>query len=256
MRNLPVACVFASLLAVVPSCAVVGATGELGFTQMSVGGDIALASATGGVPPSAGQDIGSGFGLGDNQGSLYARGQLDLGTLVFTASAFQFSERGQGVLNATFGGLAAETPVATELDFANGKISGVFDFDIGPVVVSPGLALDIFDFRFQATETTFGNSERIDEFMPVPMLFLRAAADAGVVAAVVEVGYLQTPEIDRAEVMLLDLEAMVELRLAPGFQLFGGYRSIDIDGRGETDADSFEIDLSVHGWMIGGGVRF
>ena len=34
--------------------------------------------------------------------------------------------------------------------------------------------------------------------------------------------------LDNAELMLLDLEALVELRLAPGFQFFAGYRSIDI----------------------------
>lgn len=234
----------------------VGATAELGWTQMSVDGDIALASATGGVPASASQDIGSAFGLGDEQGSPYLRGQLDLGTLVLTASAFAFEERGQGVLNATFGGLSATTPVATELEFANAKISAAFDFDLGPVKLSPGLALDLFDFRFKATETTFGNSEQIDEFTPVPMLFLRGEAGISAVAAVVEVGWLKTPEIDSAELMLLDLEALVELRLAPGFHLFAGYRSIDIDGKGETDTDSFEVDLSVSGWLIGGGLRF
>jgi len=223
---------------------------------MSIDGDIALASATGGVPASASQDIASAFGLGDDQGSPYLRGQLDLGTLVFTASAFQFSERGQGVLNATFGGLAAATAVATELDFANAKVSGTFDIDLGPVKLSPGLALDVFDFQFKATETTFGNSEQIDEFTPVPMLFVRAEAGVGLVAAVAEVGWLQTPEIDNAELALLDLEAMVELRLAPGFQLFAGYRSIDIDGKGETETESFEVDLNVSGWLIGGGVRF
>ena len=255
MRNLPADCLLACLLAV-PSCSVVGATGELGFTQMSVGGDIALASATGGVPASASQDIGSAFGLGGNQGSSYGRGQLDLGTMVLTASAFWFDERGEGVLNATFGGLAAATPVATELEFANGKLSGTFDIELGPVKLSPGLAVDLFDFRFKATETTFGNSEEIDEFMPVPMLFLRAEAEAGVATGAVEVGYLQTPEVGGAELRLLDLEALVEVHVAPGFRLFGGYRAIAIDATGETDSNSFAVDLTVSGWVIGGGVRF
>ncbi|MDO8348959.1 MAG: hypothetical protein Q7T30_01895 [Planctomycetota bacterium] len=255
MRNLPAVWMLLAW-SWCQSCSMAAATGEIGFTQMEVGGDIALASAAGGVPPSASQDIGSAFGLGERQDSPYARGQVELGTLVFTASAFRFAERGQGVLNATFGGLAKDTAVSTDLEFANCKLSGAFDIDLGPVTLSPGLAVDLFDFRFQATETTFGNSERIDEFLPVPMLFLRAAAEAGILAAAVEVGYLQTPEIDASEVLLLDLEALVELRVAPGFHVFGGYRAMDIDGRGETDSSSFEVDLSVRGWVIGGGVRF
>jgi hypothetical protein len=255
MRNLPAACLLLASLGC-PGCTVTSATGELGFTQMSVGGDIALASGTGGVPPGSSQDIGSAFGLGDEQGSPWLRGQVEFGALVLTGSAFHFSERGQGVLDATFGGLAEATPVSTELEFSNCKLSGTYAFDLGPLVLSPGLALDLFDFRFKATETTFGNSEAIDEFMPVPMLFLRAATEVGVVTATVEIGYLQTPEMNHSEVMLLDLEAMVEVRLGESFHLLGGYRAMDIDGKGETDSSSYEVDLTVRGWTIGGGVRF
>jgi hypothetical protein len=255
MRNLPAACL---LLATTwcAGCAVTSASGEVGFTQMSVGGDIALASGTGGVPPGSNQDIGSAFGLGDPQGSPYLRGHVAFDSLVFTGSAFWFDEHGQGTLDATFGGLAEATPVSTVLEFANCKLSGAYAFDLGPVVLSPGLALDLFDFHFKATETTFGNSEEIDEIMPVPMLFLRAAGEVGIVEGSVEVGYLQIPEIDHSEVLLLDLEALLQVHVTPSFLLFAGYRAIEIDGKGETDTSSYEVDLSVSGWSIGGGVRF
>jgi hypothetical protein len=38
--------------------------------------------------------------------------------------------------------------------------------------------------------------------------------------------------------------------------LLAGYRFIDIDGTGETDTESFGVDLQLQGWFIGGGVVF
>lgn len=238
------------------SCSTVGVTGQIGYTNMSVGGDMALASGTGGVPSSANQDIGSAFGLGDGQGSPYLRGQVDCGVPVFTASGFLFSEEGSGVLNATFGGLSASTPVNSKLEFANLKMSAAFDIDLGPIKVSPGLGLDLFDLHFKATETTLGNSEAIDELVPVPLLFVRGEADVFLCTLVGEAGYLQTPEINGTKARCVDLEAMLEWSLAPMVQVFAGYRRIDIDWRGQSDTDSYDLNLTVDGWMIGGGLRF
>ncbi len=223
---------------------------------MSVSGDIALTSGTGGVTAAASQDIESAFGLGDPQGSVYVRGQADFGVPVVTLSGFQFDEKGEGMLESTFGGLSASTPVNTELEFANVKISCSFDIDLGPIKLSPGILVDVFDLHFKATETTLGNSEEIDELVPVPMLFLRGQADLPVGSLIVEVGYLDTPEKDNSKGRFFDLEAMVECNLSPMIEVFAGYRRIDIGARGETDVDSFDVDLTIDGWMIGGGVRF
>jgi hypothetical protein len=243
-------------LSLLGACAVPSAEIDVGYTMMAVSGDIALSSGTGGVSTGASQDIESAFGLGDDQGSVYVRAQLDLGSPVFTASGFMFSESGQGVLDATFGGISASTPVDTELDFANIKFSMTFDIPIGPVTIAPGLAVDTFDLHFKATETTLGNSEEIDEIVPVPLLFLRAQADLGPVSLVGEGGYIDIPETDGAEGKVLDLEARLDWQVFPMFALFAGYRRIDIDAKGETDTDSFAVDLLVDGWMVGGGIRF
>lgn len=244
------------LAATTSACSIVGVTGQVGYTNMSVGGDMALASGLGGVPASAHQDIGSAFGLGEGQGSPYLRGQIDLGVPVFTASGFQFQEAGSGVLNATFGGLSASTPVNASLEFTNVKLSSTFDFDLGLVKVSPGIALDLFDLRFKATETTLGNSEEINQLVPLPLLFVRAEADLLLCSLVGEVGYLQTPEINRNKGRCLDLEALLEWSVLPMVQVFAGYRHIDIDWHGESESDSFDVNLAVDGWMLGGGLRF
>lgn len=196
------------------------------------------------------------MGLGSDMGSPYLRGQLDLGSTVLTASGFIVQQAGDGTLAATFGPIASGTAVRTELDFANIKFSAAYDIGLGPVKISPGVGFDLIDFNLSATESTFGNRGEINEFLPLPMLFVRAEGDIGVVGIVGEVGYLDMPEIDGAEIRLLDLEAMLEFRFFPTLQLFAGYRMIDIDGQGETSDSSFALDTTLDGWMIGGGIRF
>lgn len=239
-----------------PACSFVGATAEIGYTQLALTGEVALASATGGVPAGSLQDMGSALGIGSDQGTPYVRGQLDLGNTVLTASVFVLHEEGSGTLARTFGPLAAATAVRSELDLTNAKLTMTYDIGLGPLKVSPGLGLDVLDLSLSATEPVFGNRGEIDELLPLPMLFCRVEGDIGLVALIAEVGFLDMPEIDGAEVTLLDLEAMVEYRLLPTMQLFAGYRLLDVDGKGETSDSSYALDVTLDGWVIGGGVRF
>lgn len=243
-------------MAALPACSFVGVTAEVGFVQMAFGGDAALASASGGVPPGSMQSLESTMGLGSDLAAPTARAQLDLGAMVVTASGLYLRERGDGNLAATWGPIASGTAVRTELDFTNIKVSVTHDFGLGPLKVSPGIAVDLIDFRLAATESTFGNRGEIDQFLPLPMLFVRAEGDIGLLGLIAEVGYLKVPEIDGAEVALLDAELMLEYRLLPTVQLFGGYRLLDLDGTGETSDSSFAVDLTLDGWFIGGGIRF
>ncbi|MCA8963771.1 MAG: hypothetical protein H6838_03270 [Planctomycetes bacterium] len=255
MKNPALLCICLVLCAFAGGCSV-GASAQLGYTQMAVSGDLGLTTGALGVPSSAHQDIESAFGLGDPQGSPYVRAQTDLGFAVLTGSGFLFSEKGTGRLDADFGGISAGTPVESSLDFANAKVSMSFDFGIGPVKVSPGLAVDVFDVNFRARETSFGNTEEVDQVLFVPLLFLRAEADLAGVKGIAEVGYLKTPEVDNAEAEVLDLELLAEVQVVSNLSAFVGYRLIDLQGKGDSDGDSFDIDLQVSGWMIGGVLRF
>jgi hypothetical protein len=244
------------LVSVFAACSPIGVTAQAGFTQMTVGGDIALATGTGGTGSAPRQDVGTAFGLGDPQGSPYLRAQADLGTAVLTASGFLIRESGRGELDASFGGLPASTPVFTDLQLGCAKLSCTFDIDLGLVKVSPGLAMDVFDIRFRAEEQTLGNAEEIDEVVGVPLLFLRAEGGIGVVDLTAEIGYLEVPRIDSAKGRFLDAELMASVSVLPLAHLFAGYRHIDLDATGDTGTDSFGVDLQVRGWMIGGGLRF
>ncbi|MCA8977952.1 MAG: hypothetical protein KDC98_24715 [Planctomycetes bacterium] len=245
-----------SLVLLLSACSFVGATGEVGFTRIGVAGDVALASATGGVQPSSYQGLDTSLGLGSELGSPHVRGQLDLGNTVLTGSAFMLSEDGDGTLAKTFGPLSTGTTVRSRLELTEAKVSITHDFDLGLVKVSPGLGLDALDLRVSARESAFGNEGSIDQLLPLPMLFCRAEGDVGLATVVAEVGYLDMPDLGGARFTLLDLEALLEFNLLPTVHLFAGYRMIDLDGYGEADGSSFALDLVVDGWTIGGGIRF
>ena len=223
---------------------------------MKVRGDFALASGTSGTGNAPEQDVGTAFGLGDERGAPFVRADLELGGFVFGASGFAFEERGSGQLDASFGGLPPATPVESHMRLACARVSCAYGFEIGPVRLAPGLAMDVFDIDFRVQETALGNAEVIDELIGVPLLYLRADVDVGPVDVTAELGYLDTPEIDGSEVTCLDAELIASLELTSHLQLFGGYRLIDIDANGDTGSESFGVDVQVGGWVVGGGLRF
>src|SRR5206468_8641920 len=128
-------------------------------------------------------------------GSPYVRVQLDLGTPVLTASAFKFEEHGQGHLNAQFGNIAAGTDVDSDIQFTNAKVSLAFDIPLGPLKIAPGIAADVFDLDMHVQDTGGSTTEDLEVIAPVPMAFVRAEGDLGIVSAVGELGYIKIPEI-------------------------------------------------------------
>ncbi len=244
------------LLAGLPSCMPFHASGQVGYTQMAIDGNIALATAGSGLSGTVDQGFDSAFGLGDERGSPYARLQLDAGVPVITVSGFAFEETGTGQLDSQFGVIVAGTNVISDLQFTNLKGSLAFQIDLGPVAVSPGIALDYFDLEMTVRDTGGLAQENIDVLAPVPMAFLRGEASLGVVAAVAEVGFIRVPKIREIEGTFWDAEAMLEVRPLPMLHFFAGYRFLHVDGEGTVDNQDFATDLDVSGWMIGGGVRF
>jgi hypothetical protein len=255
MRALPIA----SLLAIATgaaSCLQLKMTGQTGYAQMAVDGNIALSPTGGSGSPIIDQDFNSAFGLGDDQSSPYARVQLDLGVPVLTVSGFTFEENGSGTLNAQFGNITAGTDVDSKLRFSNLKASLAFQFDLGPVAVAPGIAVDLFDLQLHIQDTAGFANEDIDVIAPVPLAFLRGEVDLAVVAAVAEIGYVDIPDLNGIAGRFWDAELTAEVRPAPMFHLFAGYRALHLDSHGTIDDQDFAANMDVSGWVAGGGIRF
>ncbi|MCU0864313.1 MAG: hypothetical protein MUC36_11000 [Planctomycetes bacterium] len=239
-----------------PACYEFKVHAQAGYAQLAVDGD--LGYVNGSTTASIRQDVQSAFGLGDDQGSPYARVSVDTGVPVLSVSGFTFDESGDGVLQASFGDsplLVAGTPVRSELEMTNIKGSYLFQIDLGPVAISPGIAVDYFDLDVQVRDAIGIANERVELQAPVPLAMLRGEVDLGIVSAMAEVGYMRV-DVDEVSGSLLDIEAMLMVHPTALIDLFVGYRSLMLTADGEIDGDTFDTDLQVGGLILGGGLRF
>jgi hypothetical protein len=54
----------------------------------------------------------------------------------------------------------------------------------------------------------------------------------------------------------LDVEAIARWQASDDLEILAGYRYLVIDGFGRATDRDFDADIDLHGWFIGGGVRF
>ena len=98
--------------------------------------------------------------------------------------------------------------------------------------------------------------ETLDAVAPVPMLFGQAEVDVGMFQAVLDVGGMVVKNIEDADGTFLDIELIARLRPLDHVEVFAGFRHILLDVEGVADNQDFLGDLSLTGWMIGGGISF
>lgn len=244
------------LAAVLSSCSIPGARVQGGYTEVRLSGDAALSPTLGGVPLGTIQNsIEHDLGLGDESGSPYGRVELALGLPRLTASAFRYQEEGTGRLEANFGNISAGTTVDSEMDFLNAKAALTFDIDLGPVRLSPGAAVDVFDMEMSVVDGTSLIREEVDEVIPVPMPFLQAGLELGAFDLTAEAGAMSL-ELDDFEGEFFDATALANYEVLPHMEVFAGYRALSIDAEGVVDDQDFDADLLLQGWIIGAGVTF
>jgi len=239
-------------LLALPSCAPLQMSAQAGYAQVAIEGDFGY--ATGSTTPSVPQDVESGFGLGDDQGVPYGRVVADFGVPVIGVSGIFLQDDGTGTLQEDFGGISSGAPVRSDLELWNALTSLAFEIEIGPVSISPGLAADYIDLSLEVSDAVGAVVETVELSGPVPMGFLRAEVEIWKLAGVVEGGYSKV-DIDDAEGSVLDLTGLIELRLNR-VNAFVGYRIFDFDGDGVIDEDSFDADIKIAGFIIGGGFQF
>lgn len=245
------------VLLLIAACSAPSARLQVGYIQPTLTGDLALAQAAGSLP--AGQlsaDIESGLGLDDDASSLYGRVELDAGPVRLTASGFRYDQSGSGTLNASFGAIAAGVPVDSDIRMGAYKAAATFDLlDVGPVRISPGVGVDLFDLQAEVSNQTVAQTETIDELLPVPMVFVQGEVDVGPVAVTLDVGGMDASYGEYSGTFF-DVEALVLYAPVEHVEVFAGYRWIALDARGESEDRDFTADLDLGGWFVGGGLRF
>tara|TARA_R110002072_G_scaffold174303_7_gene329563 strand:- start:2102 stop:2833 length:732 start_codon:yes stop_codon:yes gene_type:complete len=240
-----------------PACSIPTLEVQAGYAQLSLDGDLGYSN---GNTIAVEQDVESAFGLGDTQGSPYGRAQIDFGVPVLTISAFDFEDEGRGRLgnNVSFGnipGITGGVPVQSQVEMMNAKMSYAFEIGLGPVSISPGLAIDYFDLQIDVSDAFSIAREQVDVAGPLPLGFLRAEVDLGIVSAFAEAGYMAA-EIDDVDGEILDIEAQLVVHPTALIELFVGYRFVNLQLDGLIEDDTIDTDITVSGLIFGGGIRF
>jgi hypothetical protein len=223
--------------------------------QAELSGDAGLAASASPGTVSGSIDVEDSLGI-DEEGSGYVRAEAGVSFINVTASAFQYDSSGTGVLQANFGNIPAGITVDTDLEIIVVKGALHFDvLDLGFLRLSPGVAVDYFGTDLTATAVGAGFSEDLDIDVPVPMPFLQTEVIVGPVAATLEGGAMAVDYSD-VEGTYIDLEGLVRWTPLPHVEVFGGYRWIDADTDGTADGQDYDADVTLQGWMVGGGFTF
>lgn len=251
--------ILAVLSCLLPACTSLHARAYGGLTQATLEGSVGLQSSAGNLPLNQNRvSLDDEAGVDQSEVLPYLRGELGMPIGSVTVSGFAFSETGGGRLagNHQFGDILPSSLISSRLEFLNVKAAAHFDLvNVGVFRFSPGLGVDIFDLDAQISQVGTSNFERIDNVAFVPMLFGQAEVDLGVVAGTVDVGWIDV-DLKDADGSYLDVEALVRVNPLPHFEVFAGYRFINIDAKGTADSRRFSADFDLHGWMVGGGVTF
>lgn len=244
-----------ALLCGFSSCVDLRARAYAGYIETELSGEVGLEGGVGPVVATSNVDVQDSLGLG-KEGSPYFRADLGTGIVNITGSVFSYDAKGDGLLTANFGGISAGVPVQTDLEFLNIKGAITFDLiNIGPVRLSPGVAVDYFDWKMQVTTTALNVTEQLNAEVPVPLLFAQGEVTLGPVAALVDFGGMKASwgDIDGT---YYDLEALLRVNPFSKIELIAGYRWIAVESTGESNGQRYDADVELQGWFVGGGLAF
>lgn len=248
-------CRWATLLVLPALGSCVGIKAFGGYTQMQLSGTLALNDAGNSSNlDNIQNDVEDDFGLGDQVGAPYVRGEIDLGAITLTGSGLTFSETGMGTLSQPFGDVPAGTAIDTDFELLNLKGAiGLDLIDLGAVRISPGVSVDVFDIDMRLENPATLEFEQVDTLAPVPMLFVQGEVSFGPVGATLDVGFMDA-DFDEIGGTWIDIEGLATLNLVPAMEIFAGYRYISIDTTGDADGQEYAADLELQGWTLGVGL--
>jgi hypothetical protein len=251
----------AVLLATLPACYSLDVTAQAGYAQMSLSGDIGYFEADPGPstsdPSAPKQDIDSAFGIGNSEGAPYGRASVDCGVPILTVSGFAYKTTGSGTLQEGFGGIPAATDVDSSFEVLDIKTTYVFEIPIGPVSIAPGIGVDYLDMKLRVVnpDPVLQEVQTANLSLPIPFAVVRGEVDLKWFNFVGELGYMSA-DVEDLEARLVDIEAMLMVRPVRWAHLFLGYRSIVLDAKGNLDNDYVDADVTLSGFMFGGGFEF
>jgi hypothetical protein len=248
-----------ALLAFLPACETVppeDAEIRLAFLRTRMDGDVSLGPSSGAAGTNS--DINDDLGLGNSTSApmLTATAPTAWGRL--GASTFWFNDSTNGTLGSgAYGDLAAGSQVRSDFEFTNVKAWWTFDAYLSENVrVSPGIALDVFDLNLDVSAAGPAQRfENLDLLAPVPMPFLDGEARFGDFFFAGQAGAMRI-DLGDGTGTYWDLEGRLGYLVDDKVEFHTGYRAVGIDAAGDAGDRKAAVDLTVHGWFVGGSFRF
>ena len=245
-------------LVALESCTLPYARAYAGYSSMGLSGDIALAPAAGtGNLGALKIDVENELGLDGNSGSPYGRIDAGFGPIGVTVSAFTYSKVSTGTVTRQFGNITAGTDVRSDLDLTDIKAAVLWNaINIGPLRIAPGLGVNYLDLNLDVrTLTGVAASDNVDIVAPIPMAFLQGDLELGKFGLTVDAGGMAV-DLKDASGTYWDVEALLRFEPVKHVNIFGGYRWISLNAKGNADGQDFDANLDLKGWFVGGGISF
>jgi hypothetical protein len=211
---------------------------------------------------SSGAIVSSDFGelgIDSNEAALGLKAQVSFLGAQLSLSGFDTEFEGSGTTEGeiSIGGqtISANTAVDTQLDLMVARALLTWNLiPVGPVEFGIGLGASLIDFDLRMREELSGDVLETDEFIPIPVLAVRAAWVWGPVKVRTELGGMKV-KIDDDEGQIIDGDVEASVSLFDGGSLLVGYRLLDIDAEyEEEDGDRADADFELSGFYL--GVRF
>jgi hypothetical protein len=255
MKTLPTLLLFATSL-LLASCETQSWRADVGAMFVAPRGQVALQNAGGTLVLHDEQnDLENDLGLGSAEVAPYLRAQMDDGAHRVRAHGFLFDAEGTGVLAGDFGGITAGSAVETSMDFYN--LSTAYSFALlHDEVWRLGVGGQLGIYGFDITARSGGGREEVETSLIVPMPYVDAEVRLGDIVTVGGNAGLMAGDFGDGSGRYWDAEIWGRVQATDEIEFIGGYRYLLLDAYGKASSRDFDADLDMHGWFIGGGIRF
>lgn len=241
---------------VLASCETQSWRADVGAMFVAPRGQVALQNAGGSLVLHDEQnDIENDLGLGNSEVAPYVRAQWDHEDHRVRAHGFLFDADGSGVLAGDFGGIPSGSAVQTSMDFYN--VSTAYSFALlHDETFRLGVGGQLGIYGFDITARSGAGREEVETSLIVPMPYVDAEVDLGELVTIGGNAGLMAGDFGDGSGRYWDAEIWGRLQATEEIEFVAGYRYLLLDAYGRASSRDFDADIDMHGWFIGGGIRF
>lgn len=197
----------------------------------------------------------SELGLDDNEVAVMPQLHLSAGGIGVRVDAFFFEVEAQARVSRefSFGGVTftVDDDVSSRLRIDNFRLLTMY-----PVVKTTPFTLwiqaGVSYFRFDAEVETNGVRGQDDGDLPIPIAGLLAQVKVWKLIVEIDISGFAIQYGSDLEGTALDIQISAGFVLAKVVAIRAGYRTVTIDG----SFDSFEVDIRLDGFFLGGAINF